>query len=82
MLETVKKLSKLMHIWFQVQDSNGVTTSLEWQTGTLAIGQSFTQSSSWTPLEAGTFTVTAFVWESVVSPTAMSPPLKQTVTVS
>ena len=66
----------------QVQDSNGVTTSLEWQTGTLAIGQSFTQSSSWTPLEAGTFTVTAFVWESVVSPTAMSPPLKQTVTVS
>ena len=52
----------------QIQDENGVTVSLDWITGTLTAGQSFTAGSSWTPTEAGTYEVTAFAWESIEEP--------------
>ena len=48
----------------QVQDANGVTVSLSWTAGTLGEGQSFSQSVSWTPLQSGSYTATAFAWES------------------
>ena len=58
----------------QIQDSEGVTVSLSWIAGSLSPGQSFSPSASWTPTFTGTYTVTAFVWESIDNPTALSPP--------
>jgi hypothetical protein len=65
----------------QIQDDNGVTVSLAWITGSLSAGQSFSPALSWIPSEAGTYTATAFVWESVDNPTALSPPVSTTVNV-
>ncbi|CAD6513730.1 conserved exported hypothetical protein [metagenome] len=65
----------------QIQDGNGVTVSLAWITGALSAGQSFSPALSWIPTEAGTYTATAFVWESVDNPTALSPPVSTTITV-
>ncbi|HXV66597.1 MAG TPA: hypothetical protein VD731_05195 [Nitrosopumilaceae archaeon] len=65
----------------QVQDSDGVTVSLAWITGSLTAGQSFSPALSWIPTAPGTYTATAFVWESVDNPTALSPPVKTTVNV-
>ena len=66
----------------QIQDGNGVTVSLAWITGSLSAGQSFSPALSWIPTEAGTYTATAFVWESVDNPTALSPPVSTTVSVN
>jgi hypothetical protein len=57
----------------QVQDSNGVTVSLAWITGSLTAGQSMSPALSWTPDASGSYTATVFVWESVDNPTALSP---------
>jgi hypothetical protein len=65
----------------QIQDGNGVTVSLAWITGSLSAGQSFSPALSWIPTEAGAYTATAFVWESVDNPTALSPPVSTTITV-
>ena len=59
----------------QIQGGDGVTVHLAWIAGTLSPGQSFSPAVSWTPSESGTYTVTAFVWESVDNPTALSPPI-------
>jgi len=66
----------------QIQDANGVTVSLAWITGSLSAGQSFSPALSWIPTAPGTYTATAFVWESVDNPTALSPPVSTTVTVN
>jgi hypothetical protein len=65
----------------QIQDANGVTVSLAWITGSLSPGQSFSPALSWIPENAGNFDVTAFVWESVDNPTALSPPVDTSITV-
>jgi len=66
----------------QIQDGNGVTVSLAWITGSLNSGQSFSPALSWIPTEPGAYTATAFVWESIDNPTALSPPVSITVNVS
>ncbi|ABK78663.1 hypothetical protein CENSYa_2060 [Cenarchaeum symbiosum A] len=66
----------------QVQDANGVTVSLAWITGSLAAGQSFSPALSWIPEEAGSYTATIFVWESVDNPTALSAPATVQITVA
>ena len=66
----------------QIQNSEGVTVSLSWIAGSLSPGQSFSPSASWTPTSAGTYDVTAFVWESIDNPTALSPPLTIDVSVN
>ena len=66
----------------QIQDGNGVTVALAWISGSLAGNQQFSPSLSWTPDMSGTYSATAFVWESVDNPTALSPPTELTVTVS
>ena len=66
----------------QIQDGNGVTVSLSWIEGSLSAGQSLSPSQSWTPTDAGDYTATAFVWESIDNPTALSPPITATITVS
>lgn len=65
----------------QVQDANGVVVSLAWITGSLTPGQSFSPAGSWTPTAPGMYTATAFVWESLDNPTALSPPVSTTITV-
>ena len=66
----------------QIQDSSSVTVALAWVSGTLTPSQSFSPALSWTPSEAGKYTATAFVWESVDNPTALSPPNELTITVN
>ena len=66
----------------QIQNSDGVTVSLSWIAGALSSGQSFSPSGSWTPTSAGTYTVTAFVWESIDNPTALSPSLSIDISVN
>ena len=66
----------------QIQDESGVTVALDWISGTLSPSQSFSAAKSWIPTEAGTYTATVFVWESVDTPTALSPPLETTITVN
>ena len=65
----------------QIQDGDGVTVSLAWITGSLSSGQSFSPALSWIPIESGSYTATAFVWESVDNPTALSPPVSTTISV-
>ena len=65
----------------QVQDANGVVVSLAWITGALTPEQSFSPAESWTPDMAGTYTATAFVWESLDNPTALLHPITTTITV-
>ena len=65
----------------QIQDSNGVTVSLAWITGSLSPGQSFSPALSWIPTSSGTYTATVFVWESVDNPTALSPPVSVNINV-
>ncbi len=65
----------------QIQDKDGITVKLAWITGELTAGQNFSPALSWIPLEVGEYTATAFVWESVKNPTALSPPLVTTLTV-
>src|SRR3989442_1328680 len=66
----------------QVQDSNGVTVSLSWITGTLTAGQSLNPAQSWTPGASGTYTAQIFVWQSIDNPNALSPPLSTTINVA
>ena len=66
----------------QIQDGTGVTVSLAWITGSLTPGQSLSPAQSWIPDQMGSYTVTAFVWESIDNPTALSPPVSTTITVS
>ena len=65
----------------QIQDMDGIVVSLEWLAGSLSAGQSFSPSQSWIPSEAGTYTATAFVWESVDNPTPLFHPVSTTITV-
>ena len=66
----------------QIQDETGVTVLLNWIQGSMEKRQSFAPALSWTPPQSGSFTVTAFAWESVSKPTALSPPVIITIAVS
>ena len=66
----------------QVQNSDGVTVKLDWIKGATQPGQSFSAAVSWTPATTGAYTATAFGWESIDNPTALSPPVSVTINVS
>ncbi|MDA8009282.1 MAG: hypothetical protein MPK75_06145 [Alphaproteobacteria bacterium] len=66
----------------QIQDEDNVTVHLAWISGSVAEGQSFSPSVSWTPAASGTYTATTFAWESVSNPEALSPPVSLEITVS
>lgn len=65
----------------QIQDENGITVSLSWITGTLSAAQSFSPSLSWIPNEAGQYSATIFVWQSIDNPSALSPTLSLKINV-
>jgi hypothetical protein len=59
----------------QIKDSDGVTVSLAWITGSLSPNQRLSPALSWTPQKAGVYTAEIFVWESITNPAALSEPL-------
>ncbi|MGI0074349.1 MAG: hypothetical protein ACREA5_00235 [Nitrosotalea sp.] len=59
----------------QIQDSNGITVSLSWITGSMTPGQTLNLGQSWLPTTVGTYTAQIFVWQSISSPDALSPSL-------
>lgn len=65
----------------QIQNTNGVTVSLSWITGTLYAGESLNPAQSWTPFVSGTYTAQVFVWQSIDNPNALSPPVSTTINV-
>ena len=65
----------------QIQDSDGIIVSLEWLIGSLSAGQSFSPILPWIPSENGTYTATAFIWESLENPTPLFQPVSTTITV-
>ena len=66
----------------QIADSDGIIMALAGISGTLEAGQTLRPSVSWVPAEAGTYSATAFVWESADNPAALSPPVTSTVVVT
>ena len=66
----------------QIHNENDIVVSLSWLTGMLSPYQTFSPAQSWTPPQAGTYTVQIFVWESVDNPTPLSRPLLLTVNVA
>ena len=66
----------------QIHNENDIVVSLSWLTGNLSPYETFSPAQSWTPTQAGTYTVQIFVWESVDSPTPLSRPLLLTVNVA
>ena len=63
----------------QIQDSNAVTQSLSWITGTLDINQSLNPGQSWIPTAPGTYTAQIFVWDSLDNPNSLAPPMSTTI---
>jgi hypothetical protein len=66
----------------QIQDSNGITVSLSWITGSLSPNQHMSLSQSWTPVTTGTYTAQIFVWQGITYPDALSLPLTIQIPVS
>ena len=66
----------------QIEDANGVAVELAWLTGSLNPEQSLSPALSWTPQEMGTYSASIFVWESLDTPTALSPSLELDITVN
>ncbi|HET7336434.1 MAG TPA: hypothetical protein VFJ23_00905 [Candidatus Nitrosotalea sp.] len=63
----------------QIQDSNAVTQSLSWITGTLDINQSLNPGQSWIPTAPGTYTAQIFTWDSLDNPNSLAPPMSVTI---
>ena len=66
----------------QITNTNGIVLALEWISGTLSPGQSFSPAIAWTPIEAGTYNATAFVWNSIENPIPISYPMYKEVIVT
>jgi len=77
----VDAVSKSFTAIFKVKDSAGVTIFISWVTGTLAPGQSLSPAVSWTPSEAGTYTIEVLVVKSIAEPTPYSDKISTDLTV-
>ena len=66
----------------QIQNQDGVVSSLSWITGTLDARQSLSPSQSWMPTTTGNFTAQIYVWKSVDNPDALSSPILMKIIVS
>lgn len=58
----------------QIQDSNGITISLSWISGSFEPNQVLSLGQSWEPKSPGTYTAQIFVWQSITNPDALSSP--------
>ncbi len=66
----------------QIENSDGVTLSLSWITGTLTGNQFLNLAESWVPSSSGRYTAKIFVWQSLSEPNVLSQPLSTTIIVS
>ena len=66
----------------QIKDEAGAIRSLNWITGVINPGQSFSPALSWIPDEPGTFTARVFLWEDMNEADALSPPAEIIITAS
>ncbi|WP_415280724.1 hypothetical protein [Candidatus Nitrososphaera sp. FF02] len=66
----------------EVRDSDGFTVLLQWATGNLPANDEVGVGLSWTPMEAGTYTVRTFVLSDISNPSALSTIVTSTLTVS
>lgn len=66
----------------EVRDADGITVYLQWQTGTLNPNGSANIGLSWTPDAPGTYELRTFVISNLLNPSALSPVVTSTVTVS
>lgn len=60
----------------QIQNAQDQVESLSWITGNLTSFQKLNPDVTWIPFQEGMYRATAFVWESIYNPTALSPPLE------
>ena len=81
-IENIDVVERTFAYVVQVKDAAGVVVYLSYIEGTVPAGYSFTPTISWTPTAPGVYTVEVFVWKSVAEPTAYSPVLTLTITVS
>lgn len=65
----------------QIKNEQGKVESLSWITGNLTAHQTLNSGVTWIPLSQGVYSATAFVWESIDNPTALSPPLSMEIRV-
>lgn len=65
----------------QIQNDKNQVVSLSWLAGNLTSFQKITSGVTWIPFEVGSYTATAFVWESIDNPNALSPPLSLEINV-
>ncbi len=66
----------------EVRDADGITVYLQWQTGTLNPNGSANIGLSWTPDAPGTYELRTFVISNLLNPSALSPVVTSSVTVS
>jgi len=69
---TAKNYSGAFAYIVQIRDDENRVISLDWITGEINLGQTFSPAKSWIPSETGTFTAEIFVWKSLVNPEALS----------
>ena len=81
-LKNMQQKNQPFTYFVQIEDSNGVTLSLSWITGTLTGNQFLNLAESWLPPSSGKYTAQIFVWQSLSEPNALSPPLSTTITVA
>lgn len=55
-----------------IKDTDGITDSLSWITGSLPISETLNVAQSWIPEKVGNFTAEVFLWESISNPTPLS----------
>lgn len=71
-----------LNLIVQVENSDGVTDYLSWQSTSIFGSQSINAGFTWTPSTSGSYEIKVFAWESVNSPVPLADPGILTVSVS
>ena len=70
-------------LWIiQVKDESGIVVYITFTNGVIPAGSNFQFGASWTPIEAGTYTVEVFAWHSWSDPTPLSEKKVGTITIT
>jgi hypothetical protein len=64
--------SQLFAYIVQIRDESGTPISISTITGSLAQGQTLTQTISWTPSEPGVYVAEIFLWDDLNNPDPLS----------
>ncbi|WP_415280918.1 hypothetical protein [Candidatus Nitrososphaera sp. FF02] len=67
---------------FQVIDEDGITRDIGWLTGSLESLETFEGSRSWTPDDAGNYTVRILIWNSIEAPVPLTAPSEDSLRVT